>query len=154
MYNFFQTIYDQEMEGQPMNVQEKVPFAMARKAMRDFRLRRIPTSPDSMEELCTKLQAGNYPPAYQSLYQGHVSWDMPLPRKKGRRGTSAPALARAKVKQWAVIFGDADLIRNVTDEATFYFADATFRCTPRAPRVLSLRSSQVNSNKYCNKRST
>ena len=99
-----------------------------------------------LQELCAKLQAGKYPPAYQGLYQGHCSWDMPAPRRRtgrGRSGRSTPAPAMAKIKQWAVIFGDSDLIKNISEESTFYFADATFRCTPRTAWVLSLRASQV-----------
>ena len=61
----FQTIYDQEMDGQPNSVREKIPFIVARKAMQEFQSRRIPVSPDSMQELCAKLQASEYPPALQ-----------------------------------------------------------------------------------------
>ena len=114
--------------------------------MQEFRSRRIPVSPDSMQELCAKLQAGEYPPAYQCLYQGHCTWDMPALRRRsgrGRSGRSTPLPSVTKIKQWAVIFGDADLINNISEEATFFFADATFRCTPRTARVLSLRASQV-----------
>ena len=49
----------------------------------------------------------------------------------------------AKIKQWAVIFGDSDLIKNISEESTFYFTDATFRCTLRTAQVLSLLASQV-----------
>ena len=143
---FFQTIYDQELDGQPNIVREKVPFQLCRKAMQEFRSRRIPVSPDSMQELCAKLQAGEYPPAYQCLYQGHCTWDMPALRRRsgrGRSGRSTPLPSVTNIKQGAVIFGDADLIKNISEEAPFFFADATFRCTPRTARVLSLRASQV-----------
>ena len=58
-------------------------------------------------------------------------------------GRPAPTSAMAKVKQWAVIFGNSNLIKNITEESTFYFANATFCCTLRTARVLSLCSSQV-----------
>lgn len=117
--------------GLPENAKAKLPYERCKKAIKDARNRSIPTCPPTLHEVIPKLEAGEYPEMYQKQYLGSVHWDQKI---QGRS---------EKVRQSAIILGDAELFNKVIREATFYFADGTFKVTCRQARVLSLRSSQV-----------
>lgn len=104
-----------------------------KKSMYAARSKMIPACPEAMDELIHLMEYEDvYPEQYKQMYWGSVFWDYNPKSKFGR-----------KARHYAILLGDEKMFVDVSLEATFYFLDGTFRCTPHQARVLSIRGSQV-----------
>lgn len=128
----FQSIYNQELLNFGPGIAKFLNRENCRKMMSAFRTQKIPVCPDHMDEFVHLLEYENsYPQHYKDMYWGHASY---LERNKDNKVSK---------QHFAILLGDKKLFQTVTQEATFYFIDGTFRSTPQQARVLSTRGSQV-----------
>jgi len=130
----FQSIYNDEIGREGFDASALLSKDVARKAMQDARVKKIPPCPEDIAESIKLLKDANCPDDIAKTYLGDVSWQ---PRKKACDSESPKA-------QYGLLLGDKDLFENITSQSQFYFADGTFGCTPRQARNVSIRGSQVN----------
>lgn len=64
----------QELRGETDDVRKLLPYENVRKTLNRSRLSNMPPSPDTLAEFIDKMEANEYPPAFQAMYKGHVSW--------------------------------------------------------------------------------
>ena len=99
--------------------------------MQSARTHAIPSCPVDMAECVAQLEAGALPAKIQSLYLGHVTW------------TQTQTKSQKTIEHYGVLLGHKELAEDIIAESTFFFADATFKITPRTARNVSKRGAQV-----------
>ena len=66
-------IYNEVLRDEPTCVKEDLTFVRAQRAMGRARIKTRPPTPESLEKLVEKFDAGVYPEKYQALYRGSVT---------------------------------------------------------------------------------
>jgi len=98
--------------------------------MCESRTRNIPTCPKDLGAAIEMLRRGECPSAINEIYIDDISWEERL----------TPSTVK---NHHALLIGDKELFKRVASEANFFFADATFGCTPQQARTISGRGAQV-----------
>lgn len=106
-------IYDNVLSNYEVAVGAEVSYSKIKSALKRERAKRVPPTPDSVEELLQNFEDGRYEKEYDAMMQGSVSVKI-----NGEM-------------HHAIILASSKIIEQVTTEATFYFMDGTFKTCPQ-----------------------